>query len=95
MILFFSTSACQKNSVDTSSFYVPTSANVTVNATLAELQEGRILYLNNCNRCHGLYSPDSYTPTQWKSVLSTMGPRTTMSSSDIVLVTKYLCKGQQ
>jgi len=92
ILLLFS---CQKNSVDTNSLYVPSAANVTTNATLAELQEGRILYIENCNRCHGLYSPDNFTPTQWKSILSKMSPKTSMSSSDIQLVTKYLCKGQQ
>jgi hypothetical protein len=87
--------ACQKNNVDTSSLYLPTSADVTGNATLPELQEGRILYIDNCARCHSLYSPDNYTPTQWKGILNNMAPRTAMSASDILLVTKYLSRGKQ
>jgi mono/diheme cytochrome c family protein len=88
-------SNCTKNTVDTSLLYTPTAADVTTNATLLELQQGRELYINNCSACHGLYSPDSYTATQWKSILNTMAPRTGMVSSDILLVTKYVAKGKQ
>jgi hypothetical protein len=84
---------CTKSTTDTSSLYIPTSANVTANATLQQLQQGRELYINNCNGCHSLYSPDSFTPAQWNSILSTMGPRSGMVTSDIQLVTKYLTKG--
>ncbi len=86
---------CAKNIVDTSSLYTPTTANVTANATLQELQQGRSLYINNCNSCHGLVSPDNYTPSEWKNILVMMAPRTSMSTSEIQLVTKYLCKGNQ
>jgi hypothetical protein len=86
---------CTKNSVDTSALYTPTSSNVTANATLSELQQGRVLYINSCGQCHGLISPDSYSPAQWKTILSSMTPRTNLSSSDAQLVTKYVCKGNQ
>jgi mono/diheme cytochrome c family protein len=87
--------SCSKNGGgDTSSLYVPTSADVTANATLQDLTQGRALYISNCNACHQLYNPDNYTPTQWRSIVSTMGPRTSMSASDIQLVTKYLTRGK-
>ena len=86
---------CSKNAADTSSLYTPTSANVTANATLQELQQGRALYISNCNSCHALVSPENYTPAQWKSVLSSMAPRTSMSASEVLFGTKYLSKGQQ
>jgi hypothetical protein len=92
--MLFSFGACKKNSSDTSALYVPTSSDATSNATLQELQEGRILYIDNCNSCHSLYSPDNYTISQWKSIMSTMAPKTNMSTSDIQLVTKYLCRGK-
>jgi hypothetical protein len=85
---------CKKSSPDGSSLYTPTSADVTATATLTELQQGRTLYINNCNSCHSLYSPDDYSSTQWKSIISNMGPRTGMSSSDILLVTKYVTRGK-
>jgi mono/diheme cytochrome c family protein len=85
---------CSKNIVDTSSLYAPTNANVTANATLQELQQGRTLYIANCNSCHTLVAPDNYMPSQWKSIMSSMAPKTSMSASDIQLVTKYVSKGQ-
>jgi mono/diheme cytochrome c family protein len=85
--------SCNKTSSSGSSLYTPTSADVTANATLADLQQGRTLYINNCNACHGLYSPDDYNPAQWKSIISNMGPRTGMSSAEILLVTKYVTRG--
>ena len=86
---------CKQNLNATGTLYVPTSANVTANATLAELQQGRTLYMNNCGSCHQLYMPESYSPVQWKSVLNSMAPRTGMSASQILLVTKYVSMGKQ
>lgn len=88
------TGSCNKNTSDTSSLYSPTVADVTANATLQELLQGRVLYVNNCNRCHGLYPPDGYAPSQWKSILSTMAPRAGLSTSETSLVTKYVTRGK-
>jgi hypothetical protein len=94
-ILVFA-SGCKKDAtVGADSVYTPTIANVTANATLQELQEGRALYINDCSRCHGLYMPESYTPVQWKNILSSMAPKTGMSASYLILVTKYVCMGKQ
>lgn len=93
LTLFLLFSGCSKSNSTGSSLYTPTSSDVTSTASLADLQKGRTLYINNCNACHGLYSPDDYTPTQWKSIMGNMGPRTSMSTSDISLVTKYVSHG--
>ena len=91
LILILSES-CNKNSGG-SSIYTPTNADVTATATLQDLQLGRTLYMDNCNSCHSLYSPDDYTPIQWRSILPNMAPRTGMTSSEILLVTKYVTRG--
>jgi cytochrome c5 len=91
--ILLATSSCSKKSTDTSGLYIPTNKDVTATATLQELEQGRELYINNCNSCHSLFSPDSYTPTQWKSILNSMGPKTTMSASEILLVEKYVTRG--
>jgi hypothetical protein len=85
---------CKKSSSGVTSLYTPTSADVTATATLDELQQGRTLYINNCNSCHDLYSPDDFNSSQWKSVMGNMGPKTHMSASDILLVTKYVSRGK-
>ncbi len=88
------TYGCTKKSSNTSSLYVPTSADVTATATLQDLQQGRALYIKNCNSCHDLPTPDNYGVSSWKSIMSSMGPRTSMTSSEITLVTKYVTRGQ-
>jgi mono/diheme cytochrome c family protein len=93
VVVFAMIQSCSKGSTDSSSLYTPTSADVTATATLTELQQGRTLYINNCGKCHGLYSPDNYTSAQWKSIISSMGPNTSLSASDILLVTKYVTRG--
>jgi mono/diheme cytochrome c family protein len=95
IVILFLVGSCKKDLGGSGSLYTPTSADVTANATLAELQQGRTLYLNNCGVCHGLYMPENYTPAQWKSILGNMAPRTSMSASQVQLVTKYVSKGKQ
>ena len=92
LIIFIA--GCSKGNTSGSSLYTPTVSDVTATATLIDLQQGRTLYMNNCNGCHGLYSPDDYTPGQWKTIISSMGPKTGLPSSDIKLITKYVSRGQ-
>jgi hypothetical protein len=95
LVILMFIEGCSKSTSDSGSLYIPTTDNVTANATLQELQQGRVLYINNCGNCHGLVSPDNYAPPAWKSILNSMGPKTSMSSSEIILVTKYVSKGNQ
>jgi mono/diheme cytochrome c family protein len=95
IVLLVFIAGCKKNSIDISRLYTPTSADVTATTTLPELQQGRALYINNCSTCHALASPDDYSLSQWKGILGAMAPRTGMSSSEVLLVTKYVSKGKQ
>jgi len=91
-VILVLTLSCTKN--NTNSLYTPSISDVTANATLADLQQGRTLYINNCGRCHGLYSPDDLSGSQWKTVIPNMAPKTGLSSSDISLIIKYTTRGQ-
>jgi hypothetical protein len=84
--------SCSKNS--TASLYTPTTSDVTATATLDELTQGRTLYINNCGSCHNLYSPDNYSVSGWNSVLSSMAPKTSMTTSQVTLVKKYVTRGK-
>ena len=91
LLLFTS---CQKNTVvPDSSVYTPTATDATATATLAQLQQGRTLFVNNCGRCHGLPSPDSYSASNWNIILANMVPRAGLSTSDAALVSKYVRRG--
>jgi len=85
--------SCQKDTLTTGSVYVPTAADVTATATLAELQQGHTLYVNRCNACHGLYSPDSFSSSSWKGIMLSMAPKAGLSAADAALVSKYVSRG--
>jgi hypothetical protein len=85
--------SCTK--VSTTALYTPVSTDATANATLQELQDGRTLYINNCGKCHNLFSPDDYSVNNWKTIMSGMAPKTSMNAAQVTLVTKYVTRGHQ
>jgi cytochrome c5 len=91
-VVLFSIS-CKKDSAATDSLYIPTVSDVTANATLTELQQGRTIYQNSCGACHGLYSPDSFAPSTWRSIMGSMAPKAKLSTANTLLVTKYVTRG--
>jgi len=93
MILFVS--SCKKDTLTaTDSLYVPSTSDVTTTATLADLQSGRTLYVNRCGSCHNLYSPDSYSSANWSSILASMAPKASLTSTEKSLVLKYVTRGK-
>jgi mono/diheme cytochrome c family protein len=86
--------SCSQQGTDTSNLYIPTPSDVTANANLDELNQGRALLIDNCGRCHGFYAPESFSSSNWRSVMSQMAPKTRMSSAEVALVTKYVTKGK-
>ena len=87
-------SSCNKDTVSTVGLYTPSTTDVTTNATLTELQQGRNIYISNCSACHSLYSPDDFNSANWSSILSVMAPRAGLSKSDQALVLKYVTRGK-
>lgn len=78
---------CSKNLSTTSdSLYVPTAADATANASLADLEAGRSIYINNCGKCHDLY-PITGVPS---SVIPGMASRAGLSATQTSQVTKYI-----
>jgi cytochrome c5 len=86
--------SCSKSTNSSDAYYTPTAANVTSNATLAQLQQGRDLYLGKCGACHQIYSPDNFTASDWQNILSVMAPRAGLSSANSTLVYKYVTRGK-
>jgi cytochrome c5 len=39
---------------------------------LSELNQGKIIYEQNCGNCHGLHDPSSRTETQWNNIVPGM-----------------------
>jgi hypothetical protein len=94
-IVLVISNGCAKDNTNYDFLYTPTAIDTTANASLAQLQQGRKLFINNCGNCHSVPSPDSYTVVNWKSILSNMVPKTSLSKADAALVSKYVTRGKQ
>jgi mono/diheme cytochrome c family protein len=92
VIVLLVSGSCKKSG-GTAVLYTPTTSDVTTTATLTDLQQGRTLYINNCNSCHSLYSPDDYSAAQWRSIVGNMAPRAGLTSAETALVIKYVTRG--
>ena len=83
-------SSCQKNNPDSSQLYIPSNNDVTATASLQELMDGHAHYVSNYGEYHGCCTPESYSPSQWRSIMLTMAPYTGMTPAEVQLITKYV-----
>ncbi len=70
--------------------YTPTVSNVTGDVTLAELTNGRALYVSKCGSCHTLKLPSEYSADVWKKNLDEMQERAKISNNEKSDIFKYL-----
>jgi len=59
-------------------------------ATLATLQQGKMLYENNCGKCHGLKSPTAYNEEQWGKHVKRMAPKAKIDKPTEDLILQYV-----
>jgi len=93
-ILFLFVSCSKSLTNNTDSLYVPTTADITATATLANLQAGRTVFINNCSKCHNYYSPDTYSASSWKTIIPNMASRAGLSATQTTQVTLYVTRGK-
>jgi mono/diheme cytochrome c family protein len=65
--------------------------------TLAELNQGKSIYEQNCGSCHGLKSPSSETEAEWNHIVPEMTGKTNkkagkevINAKDQEILLKYL-----
>ena len=75
------------------SLYIPSESQQTASASLAQLQEGRKLYVQKCGSCHTLYLPEKYTKPQWQQFLDEMQLKAAIDNLQKEQILKYLSKG--
>ncbi|NWJ52296.1 MAG: cytochrome c [Bacteroidetes bacterium] len=66
----------------------PVVAKTTINNDT--LMAGKTLYVNNCQKCHKLYSPDAYNAAEWKDNLNAMQRKAKISDAQKETIYKYL-----
>lgn len=87
--------ACSANLVAPSQTDVDRVQTKYPNYTLAELNEGKSLYEQNCGNCHGLRKPTSHSEAQWQKIVPSMAKKvnrksTVLSASDQDKILKYV-----
>jgi cytochrome c5 len=55
-----------------------------------ELTEGKMLYENNCNKCHELFEPKRFTASQWSPIVYRMQKEAGISDVDREKIYNYL-----
>lgn len=60
-----------------------------------ELTEGKMLYENNCNKCHELFEPKRFTASQWSPIIYRMQKEAGISDSDREKIYNYLTANSQ
>jgi mono/diheme cytochrome c family protein len=59
-------------------------------ATLAELEEGRGIYVSHCGSCHALRLPEERPPEAWESILGPMGKEAKLDERERELVRRFV-----
>jgi cytochrome c5 len=55
-----------------------------------ELAAGRVLYENNCAKCHKLFSPTKLSEQDWKPVLVRMQKKARLDDAQMVEISNYI-----
>lgn len=69
---------------------IPTPDQMKAQYSVAQLYEGKMIWQDNCQRCHKLFEPDTRTPEKWNKVLARMIPKAKLSPEQGKLVKAYL-----
>lgn len=58
--------------------------------TVAELTQGRALYIDHCSGCHSLYRPASQRANDWAAIVNEMADRAKLDADRSHAVVRYL-----
>ena len=88
MIIAIGIAACTSQKPNTGTFtQTPINATTSVNENLAQ---GKVVFENNCGKCHGLPALEKYDDEKWKSIVDWMAPKAKLTSQQADLVYLYV-----
>lgn len=71
--------------------YIPTAANaLKADLSVQDLINGKVLYINKCNKCHGLKKPSKYSAVVWDGYINDMQERAKITDNEKALIYAYL-----
>ena len=54
------------------------------------MEQGKIMFQDNCAKCHKLFSPSDFTKAEWGPILMRMQPKAHLDNEQIALVSDYV-----
>ncbi len=58
--------------------------------TLAELNQGKTAYEENCGKCHGLIAPTKFSEDKWRKEVPPMAKKAKVNTATETLILKYV-----
>lgn len=58
--------------------------------TQQQIDEGKAISINSCNKCHKYHEPEEFTVTRWESILTQMIPKAKLNATDGGKVSAYI-----
>ncbi|MGL2967504.1 c-type cytochrome [Flavobacterium sp. XGLA_31] len=80
-------SCASKSSVPTTAATKTESASTVMTA---ELAEGKMLYENNCAKCHKLYDPKGFSAQEWKPIMDKMQKKAHLDDAQGLKIYNYV-----
>ena len=71
------------------------SASEVVKPLPMELEEGKSIYENTCNKCHDLYDPTDFTKQEWVPILKKMQIKAKIDNAQTAKIHDYIVSGLQ
>lgn len=67
-----------------------TNQPIKVNPANENMAQGKVLFENNCGKCHNLPSVDKFNDEKWKSIVDWMTPKAKLTTQQADLVFLYV-----
>jgi len=93
--VLFMVNCSPKVGVEVTKGPVPTAEQIRSEFSASQLEQGKMIWQSNCNKCHKLFEPGSRTPEKWNSILMRMIPKAKLNLNDAKLVRAYLIANSQ
>jgi mono/diheme cytochrome c family protein len=68
----------------------PEAPAVAKTYTLAEMEEGKVIFEGNCGKCHTLYTPETRGVASWEKILPPMSRKAELTNDQAGKVRAYV-----
>jgi cytochrome c5 len=65
-------------------------AEIKSKYNVSQLEEGKVIFTDHCNKCHGYYQPETRTIAKWERVLPRMSVKSKLNEEESAKVRAYV-----